>query len=310
MKMRVAKIRSEPGDVRVFELRHPRRPTLPSFEAGAHVDVHLPDGRVRQYSLFGDPQDRSQYLIAVKREAGGRGGSNWLHEHVVAGQELPVSAPRNHFGLSVEASSHILMAGGIGITPMLAMARSLYAGKRHFELHYFARSRSLAPLLGEIGRCLPAGGIHLHFDDEPATRADIHALLAERRDHAHLYYCGPPGFMDAIRAAATAWHDDHVHYEAFQRADDGSHVASPFSVKLRSTGQVLEVPADATALAVLRAVGIPLSASCENGVCGTCECGYLDGEPIHLDAVLGPAARVNRFIPCVSRAKGQLTLDF
>ncbi|MEJ5022913.1 ferredoxin reductase [Ochrobactrum vermis] len=152
MKMRVAEVRNEPGDVRVLALRHPRRSLLPSFAPGAHVDVHLPDRRVRQYSLFGDPQDRSRYLIAVKRESGGRGGSNWLHDNVVIGQELPVSAPRQHFGLSSEADSHILMAGGIGITPLLAMARSLHSAGHKFELHYFTRSRSLAPLRDD---CLP-----------------------------------------------------------------------------------------------------------------------------------------------------------
>ncbi|MEJ5022888.1 ferredoxin reductase [Ochrobactrum vermis] len=156
MKMKVVQIRDEPGDVRVFILRHPRRTVLPEFSAGSHVDVHLPDGRVRQYSLFGDPRDRSQYSIAVKREAGGRGGSGCLHDNVAAGHELPVSAPRNHFGLSAEAGSHILMAGGIGITPMLAMARTLDAAGGDFALHYFARSRSLAPLLAEIAQNLPA----------------------------------------------------------------------------------------------------------------------------------------------------------
>ncbi len=309
MKLTVSQVRDQPGGVRVFDLRHPRRPALPAFEAGAHVDIHLPDGRVRQYSLFGDASDRSHYAIAVKREVDGRGGSNWLHDHVAAGQELPVSAPRSHFGLSPEAGSHLLLAGGIGITPMLAMARTLAACGRDFELHYFARSRSLAPLLAEIAECLPAQRVHFHFDDEPSTRADIAAALARQAGDAHLYYCGPPGFMGAIRAAAAGWPEERVHFEAFQPAYDENFVPQPFSVKLRSTGQVLDVPADASALAVLRAAGVQIFASCESGVCGSCECGHLAGEPIHLDAVLSPPARASRFIPCISRANGQLTLD-
>lgn len=309
MKMTVAAVREEPGDVRVFELRHPRRPLLPHFEAGAHVDVHLPDGRVRQYSLFGDARDNSRYLIAVKREADGRGGSNWLHDHIVAGQELPVSAPRYHFGLAGEASQHLLLAGGIGITPILAMSRALHAAGQPFELHYFTRSRSLAPLLSEIAECLPPDHAHLHFDDEPQTRIELGPLLAGRSADTQLYYCGPPGFMKATGAAAADWPQERVHFEAFQPADDEDFVALPFSLKLRSSGQVLEVPADASALSVLRAAGVPLSASCENGVCGTCECGYVEGQPVHRDAVLSPAARATRFIPCISRAHGQLTLD-
>ena len=309
MKMRVTELRDEPGGVRVIVLRHPRRPTLPEFEAGSHVDVHLPDGRVRQYSLFGAPRDRSQYSIAVKREARGRGGSNWLHENVAVGCELPVSAPRNHFELAEGGSLHILIAGGIGVTPMLAMAQALNSAGSDFELHYFARTRSMAPLLAEIARRLPAQRVSLHFDDEPATFTNMAALLAGRSDDAHLYYCGPPGFMELIRANAIEWSPDRVHFEAFQPAFDENFVPEPFSVKLRSTGQLLEVPADTSALAVLRKAGVALFSSCENGVCGTCECGYFEGEPLHLDSVLSPAARASRFIPCVSRAKGQLTLD-
>ncbi|MCA0417545.1 MAG: PDR/VanB family oxidoreductase [Proteobacteria bacterium] len=309
MKMKVAELRDEPGDVRVFVLRHPLRPTLPEFEAGSHVDVHLPDGRVRQYSLFGTPHDRSQYSIAVKREVEGRGGSRWLHTNVGVGQEIPVSTPRNHFGLSEGAGTHILMAGGIGITPMLAMAQALNTAGISFELHYFARSRSLAPLLSEIAQCLPEECVHLHFDDEPATRTSLTTPLDGRSADANLYYCGPPGFMEAVRAAAADWPPERVHFEAFQPAFDENFVPEAFSIRLGSTGEILEVPADTSALTVLREAGAALFSSCENGVCGTCECGYLDGEPIHLDAVLSPAARSSRFIPCVSRAKGQVTLD-
>lgn len=308
MKLTVTATRREPGDVLVIELKHPRRPALPPFEPGSHVDVHLPDGRVRQYSLCGDPDDVTRYTIAVKREAEGRGGSAWIHETLAAGATLPVSAPRNHFPLEPGEGPTLLLAGGIGITPILAMARTLAWQAKPFQLHYFARSRTLAPLLPEIERVLSPGAVRLHFDDEPATRQDIAAMLANRPAGAQLYYCGPAGFMTAVGQAAARWPEGTVHFEAFQPPDFDGVPPQPFTIALRD-GRMVEVPAESSALAALRAAGVPLMASCENGVCGTCECGMLAGQPIHRDAVLSKDARGHRFIPCVSRARGVLKLD-
>jgi ferredoxin-NADP reductase len=308
MKLTVTAARKEQGDVLVIELKHPRKPLLPPFEPGSHVDVHLPDGKVRQYSLCGDPEDPTRYTIAVKREAEGRGGSAWIHEAVAAGATLPVSAPRNHFPLRPGEGPTLLLAGGIGITPILAMARVLSRQGKPFDLHYFARSRSLAPLLPEIERVLSPGTVRLHFDDEPETRQDIAALLADRADGAQLYYCGPLGFMAAVARASEHWPDGTVHFEAFQPPEFDGAPPEPFMIQLRD-GRVVEVAAETSALAALRAAGVPLMASCENGVCGTCECGMLGGQPIHRDAVLSQEVRGHRFIPCVSRARGVLKLD-
>ncbi|WP_027155825.1 PDR/VanB family oxidoreductase [Mesorhizobium sp. WSM2561] len=307
MKLVVADIRLEPGDVRIIALRHPRKSCLPPFDPGSHVDVHLPDRKVRQYSLCGNPTDLSRYVIAVKREAAGRGGSAWIHDTIVTGAELPVSHPRNHFALAVSEGPTWLLAGGIGITPLLAMARALERQSKPFVLHYFTRSRKQAPLLPTIERDLTPDNVRLHFDDEPGSRQDIEALLSQRPADGQLYYCGPPGFMAIIDRAASSWPAGTAHFEAFQPAASEAP-AEPFTIVLRN-GTMVPVAADTTALAALRAAGVALTASCENGVCGTCECGYVEGYPIHQDAVLSNTARARRFIPCVSRAKGVLKLD-
>ncbi|SDR63729.1 vanillate O-demethylase ferredoxin subunit [Rhizobiales bacterium GAS113] len=308
MKLTVTAARKEPGGVLIIEVKHPRKPLLPPFEPGSHVDVHLPCGKVRQYSLCGDPTDLRRYTIAVKREQAGRGGSAWIHETVAVGSTLPVSAPRNHFPLDPSQGPTLLLAGGIGITPILAMARVLERQGKPYELHYFTRSRALAPLLSVIERELERRNVRLHFDDEPETRQDLASLLSTRSFEAQLYYCGPPGFMAAVDRVAAHWPKGYVHFEAFQPPESGDAPPNPFTIALRD-GTVVAVPADTSALAALRAAGVPLLASCENGACGTCECGILEGQPIHRDAILSKDARAHRFIPCVSRATGVLKLD-
>ncbi|WP_245277990.1 PDR/VanB family oxidoreductase [Rhizobium leguminosarum] len=244
----------------------------------------------------------------MKRETGGRGGSAWIHETIAPGAELPVSAPRNHFPLKDSDGPVLLLAGGIGITPILAMARALYRQGRPFELHYFARSRSLAPLLRTLEESTCADSLRHHFDDQVETQQDIEGLLSTRPGEAQLYYCGPPGFMAAIARASQHWPDGTVHFEAFQPSVHDDTPPVPFTIVLRN-GTVVPVTADESALSVIRAAGVLLMASCENGVCGTCECGFLEGQPIHRDAVLSNEARSHRFIPCVSRATGVLKLD-
>ena len=310
MKLGVDSVERTGDGVLVATLRHPRRPALPGFTAGAHVDVHVPDGRVRHYSLCGDPHDRSTYRIAVKLEESGRGGSRWLHETVRAGGVLTVSAPRNHFELEPGPAACLLLGAGIGITPILSMALHLARTGTPFWVHQFARSREAAPLRREIAEAAGPERTRLHLDDEPATLADLAALLAARADGTHLYCCGPAGFMDAVRAAAEAagWTDDTVHFEAFQPLFDEGFVPEPFGIEIASSGATLAVPARRSALAVLAEAGIALPSSCEIGVCGSCECGFTAGDPIHRDVVLSPRARRDRFIPCVSRASGTLRL--
>jgi ferredoxin-NADP reductase len=309
MKLDIVEAKPDAGDVLLVTLKHPRRPLLPAATAGSHVDLHLPDGRVRHYSLFSDPADRSVYRIAVKRETAGRGGSAWLHGNLKPGGTIMVSSPRNHFDLSGDADEYLLLAGGIGITPLLAMGQALAATGKRFHLHVFARSRAAAPLLEEAAEAVGPDRLSYHFDDEPDTRVTLDSLLSRPAPGMLAYCCGPAGFMDAVRQASLGWDDEAVRYEAFQPLIDESFIPEPFEIVLASTGATISVPAERTALDLLRETGIELPSSCEIGVCGSCECRILDGEPIHRDVVLSPLARRDRFIPCVSRAKGVIRLD-
>jgi ferredoxin-NADP reductase len=309
MKMTVAEVAATGEDVRLITLRHPKRPTLPEPSPGAHVDVRLPDGRVRQYSLCGDPDDATCYRIAVKREAGGRGGSTWIHEHLVRGAEAHVSAPRNHFRLAPDAGEYVLIAGGIGVTPLTAMAYRLVRDGKPFALHYCARSERQAPLLAEL-RALCGDRLRTHFSaGDEARRFDPAAALAERASGAHVYCCGPARLVEAVRAAAAHWPEEAVHFEFFAPLADYDFEPTPFEIEIGSTGRILAVPADRSALAVLRENGFNVVSSCELGVCGSCECGYRSGTVIHRDVVLEPGARRNRMMLCVSRAEGRVVVE-
>ena len=287
--------------------RHPQRPELPEWTPGAHVDLRLPDGKVRQYSLCGDPADRARYTVAIKREAGGRGGSLWAHANLAEGGLAHVSAPRNNFPLA-EGTRHILVAGGIGITPFVSMARSLAASGADFALHFCARSAAEAPLLDAL-RAVCGDRLHLWLSGE-GRRLDP-ALIGPPAPGTHLYACGPQRLVDAVQARADAdgWAPDHVHIERFAATLDENYKPEPFDARIASTGEVLHVPADRSLLEVLRENGFPVASSCEIGTCGTCECGYRNGTVIHRDHALPLAKRQDRMMPCVSRARVALTLD-
>jgi vanillate O-demethylase ferredoxin subunit len=306
MKLEVVEVNHLPGGVRRCVLRHPRRPTLPPPEPGSHVDVRLSDGRVRQYSLCGDPDDASRYVIAIRREDTGRGGSLWLHEHLFAGTVAHVSAPRNHFALAADATHHLLIGGGIGITPLVAMAWYLQRRGASFSLHLLARDATHAAFLDELqarhGECISA---HLSREQK-GGRFDAAAALAACPAGTHVYCCGPRRLTDAVRA--TAWPEERLHLESFVPMDDGQPPA-PFELVLARSGLVLPVPAERSALEVLREAGLLVPSSCGIGVCGTCECAVIDGEVLHRDVVLDGAARRRAMLPCVSRAVGRVTLD-
>lgn len=308
MKLTVAEAAAVTADVSTFAFAHPRRPALPAWVPGAHVDVHLPDGAVRQYSLYGDPAERGLYRIAVKREDAGRGGSRWLHQNLKVGGEIFVSAPRNHFALNADAKRHVLVAGGIGVTPLIAMARQLAAEDADFVFHYCARSRESAPLVAAL-ETLCGDRLRLWLSAE-GRRLDIAALL-DAEAGADLYVCGPSALTEAAEGAAAArgWPEARYHTEHFAARADAGFTPEPFEAVIASSGRVLQVPADRSLLAVLRENGFVRGSSCEIGVCGTCECGYRDGTVIHRDVVLSHAARKTRLMPCVSRARGAITLD-
>ena len=300
MRLRVEAMRDSDGGVRVFTLRHTKKPELPGYAAGAHVDLRLPDGRMRQYSLCGDPADRSSYVLAIKREEPGRGASVWAHEALVVGAQVLVSAPRNNFPLAENARRHVLVAGGIGITPLLAMARQLTREDADFVLHYCARSRA-APLLDEV-RAACGNRLVTHFSDNPDDTRFDPAMVGAVEPGVHVYCCGPQRLTDAVREAVADWPEEQVHFEVFQPTADENFKPEPFKITLL-------VPADRSALDVLRDHGLVLPSSCELGVCGSCICGYSGGVVVHRDSVLGVAARQDRMMLCVSRARVGVTLD-
>ncbi|MDP4022092.1 PDR/VanB family oxidoreductase [Methylobacterium sp. NEAU 140] len=308
MKLRVAEVEPASRDVLRVAFEHPLRPELPAWTPGAHVDLRLPDGKVRQYSLCGDPADRGRYTVAIKREADGRGGSVWAHANLAAGGIAHVSAPRNNFPLAEDAARHVFIAGGIGVTPFAAMARTLAAANGDFVLHLCARSAADAPLLAEL-RALCGDRLRCWFSAE-GQRFDP-ATIGAPEAGTHLYVCGPTRLVDAVQAEADArgWLPDRLHIERFAATLDENFKPEPFEARIASTGQVLHVPADRSLLAVLRENGFTIPSSCELGTCGTCECGYRDGTVIHRDVVLPVAKRQDRLMPCVSRARVALTLD-
>lgn len=308
MKMEVANVSWLTSEVCQIVLKHPKRPTLPPWNAGAHVDVHLPNGRIRQYSLCGDPNERETYRIAVKYEAEGRGGSSWIHNNVRRGDTLPVSAPRNNFPLEPEATRYVFVAGGIGITPIMAMAYEALAEGKSFELHYCARSWKDAPFLSEIEE-LCGNRIRGHWSNE--ERFSVEDLFRSIDEESHIYACGPKRLTDAVRRAASEreWKDGQLHFEVFEAVFDENFKPEPFDVKIESTGQVVRVPADQTMIEVLREQGYPMPSSCELGVCGACVCTYKEGVVIHRDSVLSPVERQSAMTPCISRARGSVTID-
>lgn len=311
--VRVAAKTCEAAGICSYELVRLDGGTLPPFEAGAHIDVHVGDRQVRQYSLCNAPHETHRYLIGVLRDAGSRGGSVAMHDAVHAGSVLTISAPRNHFPL-VEAARTLLIAGGIGVTPILAMAEALASKGAAFEMHYCARSPEHAAFRDRLAASHFSRHVHFHYDNgDAAQQLDLPALLAAPSD-VHLYVCGPAGFIDYVLASARAqgWPDAQLHVEYFGRAVVDTTGDQPFDVKLASSGRVLTVPAGRSVIQVLAEQGIDLPYSCEEGVCGTCLTRVLDGVPDHRDLYLSDEehAANDQFTPCCSRARtGLLVLD-
>jgi ferredoxin-NADP reductase len=303
--VRVAAVIAETPDIRTLCLvRDDGRPFEP-YQAGAHVDVTGPTGMVRQYSLCGPPDDRKSLLIAVKREAESRGGSDALHT-VVAGDKLEVGSPRNLLTLSPRADKHVLVAGGIGVTPLLSMAHQLHEDGSDFELHYFARSRVDAAFTELLEQRVGfSDRVRLHFG---VPRGDQHAVLAGvaagLTATGHVYTCGPQGFMDQVTVAfAPVVGEEHVHVEHFTAAEIDTSADRPFTVEL-DTGEVFPIPADRSILSVLTDNGIDVFKSCEEGICGSCVSGVLEGTPDHRDNCLSASDKAtgNQMALCVSRA--------
>lgn len=315
LSVRVARRRDEADGIASFEFVSADGRALPAFEAGAHIDVHVPGGLVRQYSLCNAPSARGVYQIAVLRDPASRGGSTAMHDAVHEGALIDIGVPRNHFPIVGGDASHLLLAGGIGVTPLLCMAEQLASAGAPFSFHYCARSRSRAAFVERIAGAPWAAHAHFHFDDDERSRLDLKTLLANAPAGQHLYVCGPQGFIDAVlgEARAAGWPEARLHREYFGAAPvAGDNDDDSFEVELASTGKVVPVPCGVSVTQALLAVGVDVPVSCEQGICGTCITRVIDGEPDHRDLYLSPQeqARNDQFLPCCSRAKSRrLVLD-
>ena len=316
MRLQLRAIRLEAEGICSFELSDPSGRELPPYEAGAHIDVYLPNGLVRSYSLAGDPHIRDRYLLGVLREARSTGGSAALHEQVRVGDMLSIGPVRNAFGLHkpvAESTTHtILLAGGIGITPLKAMAHTLAARGESFELHYCAKSPKHAAFLNELKAVVPADRLHFHFDGgNPRQGIDLAKLLAQPKDR--VYYCGPAGFMKACADATAHWPLGTVHFEHFkapQSATDSPRKEGEFEVHLKRTGITVQVSVDQSIVRAIELAGHRVPTSCLSGLCGACKVNYLEGEVDHRDYILSDAEKTQCMTLCVSRAKSpHLTID-
>ncbi|MEO0492895.1 MAG: Rieske 2Fe-2S domain-containing protein [Actinomycetota bacterium] len=297
--------------IAAFELVDPSGEVLPVIQPGDHIDVHLPGGLVRQYSLTNAPGESDRYRIGVKRTVDSAGGSAYLHEVAAVGDTLEISVPRNHFALRRNVPDTLLIAGGIGVTPILSMAQALARVGLGFELHYFASSPAefaFEEILEALG---PSVNRHVGLDAD-ATSAELERLLAQPGPTRQVAACGPPPMLDRLRrlAADAGWADDAVQFEYFDSGEvDRSSV---FTVELARSARTIEVATGVSVLDAIRADGIELASSCERGACGTCAVTVLDGEVEHNDVYLSPAERAadDTLLTCVSRAtSGRLVLD-
>lgn len=308
--VRVEAIAREAQGIVSFDLRPPGGGSLPAFTAGAHIDVLLPGGKVRSYSLVNPQEETHRYVIAVSRDAASRGGSRFMHEAVRAGDTLTIAAPRNNFPLAEAAEHSVLIAGGIGITPLWCMIQRLEVLGRSWELHYCARTRERAAFAEPL-RAL-GGRARFTFDAEPgASMLDIARVVSGAPAHAHLYCCGPLPMLEAFERATAGRDPARVHVEYFS-AKEAPSVDGGFTVRLARSGMALDVPKGKTILDTLLDNGVDVPYSCLEGVCGTCEARVLEGTPDHRDLVLTreeKAANRSIMVCCSGSKSPTLVLD-
>lgn len=314
LKLTVAKVVDETPDIKRFELVSSDGKPLPEFTAGAHVDVIVGDGQRRSYSLSNAPTERHRYVLGVLREPAGRGGSAWMHDNVKAGATIVVLPPLNNFKLAADAKEHIFIAGGIGITPILAMGWHLKSLGAKATLHYCTRSPEKTSFKDDVKEAF-ANVVHHHDGGDPAKGIKLAEVLKNRPEGAHLYICGPAGLLAAARKAAAHWPDETVHFEHFAATPSKKPATAnePFEILLSRRRLTLTVPADKTILEVVRAAGVEADSSCESGICSTCETRLISGRADHRDEILSDAERTanKKILICCSRAQPgeKLVLD-
>jgi len=311
IEVRLTAIRYAARDTNLFEFRRPDGQPLPPYEPGAHVDLHLPSGHLRSYSLIVARPQPDIYTFAIKRDPASRGGSRYIHDEFHVGKTIKISAPRNNFPLKEDAPHTVLLAGGIGITPIWCMVQRLKELKRSFALHYGCRSRADAAFLHELQGLT---GASFHFDDESAGRVlDVAGIVAAAPKDAHLYCCGPAPMLGAFEAATKDWPREQVHVEYFTPKQEPTKAKKGgFTVELARSGQEFFIPEGRTILEVLLDEGVDVDYSCELGICGACEQRIIAGIAEHHDSILSEEeqAENKRVMICCAGSKSErLVLD-
>lgn len=304
MKVRVTALKVETPDIITYDLSKDDGSALPPFEPGSHIELALPNGMKRHYSLV-PSGSASVYRIAVQKDRTSRGGSVWIHEKLLHGGEIDIAEPRNNFPLNEQAKRSILIAGGIGITPMLSMSERLDELGSPWTLHYAARSRSAAAFASEL-----EGKAIFHFDDEQGRPIDLKAIIGAATDTDDLYCCGPGPMLDAFIAAAAEQGFKRVHVERFAGARTEAEPGGEFDVELAKSGKRLHIPAGQTILNVLQANGVEVDYSCQDGICGACMTRVIEGIPDHRDMVLSTEEQASntKIMVCCSRSKSDLLI--
>jgi ferredoxin-NADP reductase len=310
---RVHRIEWAAEEILAVEFRRPDGAPLPAFTPGAHIDLHLPNNMLRNYSLLNDSSETHRYVVAVGLDAASRGGSTYIHRELRVGQIVPISAPRNHFPLVEDAPLVVLIAGGIGITPLACMARRLAALGRPYEIHVASRNPGRAAFVDEL-RAL-GQPVHAHFDSEHGgAPLDMAPIIANAPAGTNFYCCGPSPMLAAFEAATASLPEGLAHVEYFKAKEQPLPASAPgaFKLTLAKSGLTIDVPANQTILEALLEAGIEADYSCQDGVCGTCETKIIAGAPDHRDSLLSKAERESNktMMICVSRCAGDhLTLD-
>ena len=309
VKTVVAGIEEAGAGIKLFTLTDPDQWELPPFKPGAHIDLHLPNGLVRTYSLCNEPADNTRYVIAVKREAGGRGGSRALHDDIRVGDVIGVSLPRGGLDPGADIARHVFIAGGIGVTPFLSMARHLQrTGQADVTLHLIVREE--VPLAAHLAPLIDTGSVVVHRTSR-AGRPDLAALVGEGGSETFVACCGPESMTDDFERVTATWPAANVHIERFVAPPPVIDPdAKPFTLSLLRSGTEIQVRAGQTMLDALQEGGIDVAASCCGGICGACKVGWIEGKPVHRDRILSPYERERYLMVCVAGSDGErLVLD-
>ena len=315
IEARLVKIEDVARDTKTYTFQRVDGGKLPAYKPGAHIDLHLPNGLMRQFSLVVPVSDPDSYTVGVKRDENSRGGSRYMIEQMKVGDQIKISAPRNNFPLVENAEHVVLFAGGIGVTPIWCMAQELEAQGRSWKIHYACRSQADMAFMNNLKKLDP-NKVHLHFDDEADGKVmDLAAAIAEAPANAHFYCCGPNPMLKAFETAAASRPRANVHIEYFTPKDDAAATGADiggFWVELARSGEEYFIPPGKKVLEVLFDAGVDVDYSCELGICGACETRVISGTPIHHDSVMSEEEQASNekvMICCCGCATERLVLD-